>query len=45
MPTEEDDDTLAEKTTPIQAEPEIRKEQPKPTRTEHKKSSKTDAQT
>lgn len=42
---DEEDSSLVEKSIPIQTEAETRKEQPKPTRTEHKKSSKTDAQT
>lgn len=42
---DEEDSSLVEKSIPFQTEAETRKERPKPTRTEHKKSSKTDAQT
>lgn len=42
---DEEDSSLVEKCIPFQTEAETRKERPKPTRTEHKKSSKTDAQT
>lgn len=42
---DEEDSSLVEKSIPFKMEAETRKERPKPTRTEHKKSSKTDAQT